>query len=221
MVLIATLDDARLAAWQRRFFASGMPTTHHTFANAVYTRQKREPVFLFVPCVHEKDLPPTFFHTYRLRHPDVPVIALVSPGGVLTEDMEEAHLHLSIDLPAHKIIQEALIFASRFAGRDVADLTVGPFRDHLLASAPTWHGTQIPLTPTEHMILRYLMLTYPQSATASELIRNCTKPGTSPTLCNIPTHIHQINRKAQAHVGVQIIGRPDGPGYRLLTDYHD
>lgn len=217
MILVLCSDEDVVLRWRRLLFSRGFLSSSVSYRYAINTHFPSEIEAVLIPMPHDPAKPMRFCYSWHPRHPDIPVVMITSPLRDVTRDEEEADIRLSSDLAPAALIDQLLLGLSAFHGRDIADCVKGPARDHMMMPAPTWGGVPFHLTPTERTIFRYLLQIYPQTATAKELLRNCSKPGTSPTLCNIPSHIYRINLKANEAFGHHVIGMPQGIGYRLLS----
>ncbi len=199
---------------RRLLFNRGILTVPMDYRAVLRTGGKLPFDAIVFPAPFEASIPEGLFHLVKRTHPHIPTIAILR-AGERTPPNVDIGVHegfLAGDL-VHKIMCQL----SHRAGRDYALAIWGPARDHLLEHMPTWLSTPLELTPIERSIYRYLILKQGDTATASELLRYCSKPGTDPTLTNIPTHVWGINKKAMAHLGHHIITF-DSTGYSFLTE---
>lgn len=73
-------------------------------------------------------------------------------------------------------------------------------------------------TKTETMILRYLLRSYPLPVSAAEILAHAYKPGKTPEVANVRTHVSIINKKFRHAFGRNIIARSDAAsGYLIAT----
>ncbi len=78
------------------------------------------------------------------------------------------------------------------------------------------NGT-VGFTKTEAMILRYLIITYPNPQKAKDILNYSFKPGRHPELTSIRTHISLMNKKSREQRGKNIIVYVPGSGYTVST----
>lgn len=90
-------------------------------------------------------------------------------------------------------------------------------RDDIREKTTTLFGLPLSLTPTERMVLRYILYALPQGATAEELMHFCLNPAKDCTPANIPTHIRKINCAFYPCFGCRIITYKAG-AYRFMED---
>ena len=90
-------------------------------------------------------------------------------------------------------------------------------RDDIREKMTTLFGLPLLLTPTERMVLRYILYALPQGATAEELMHFCLNPAKDCTPANIPTHIRKINCAFYPCFGCRIITYKAG-AYRFMED---
>lgn len=72
-------------------------------------------------------------------------------------------------------------------------------------------------TKTETMIVRYLTVSFPTYAKASEILRFAFKSGRCPEVSNIRTHICSINKKFAKITGRALISSENRAGYTLIS----
>lgn len=100
-----------------------------------------------------------------------------------------------------------LIAAYRLAGIDAsADL-----------KSVRYFNTDIPFTKTEKMILRYLIRSYPEAASAQSILKYAYRPGRAPLSTSVRTHISKINAKFREAAGASPIENPELSGYVIKT----
>ena len=93
----------------------------------------------------------------------------------------------------------------------------GGVSDTLTDATSCVFGLPVPLTPTERMILRYMLYVFPKGASKEEIAHFCLSPEKGLTLSNIPTHIRKINSAFSPCYGCRIITHKAG-AYRLMED---
>jgi DNA-binding response OmpR family regulator len=218
MILVLHSDKNALLATRRMLFSAGILSMGGCYRYALTNPREDRISAVLIPDPYDAGKPLHFCESFHARYPHIPVIALASPFRDLPDDIRFTHAYLNNDVPPSELIENLLLALYEVSGKDYALCMEGLLRDHLLGDALTWGTTPLPLTPTERAIVRYLLMRHPSSVGGRELLRYCTKPGTEPTLCNIPSHIYRINLKAEEAIGHHIIGRADSDGYRLLTD---
>ena len=89
--------------------------------------------------------------------------------------------------------------------------------DDLRDSHTRFFSLPMPLTPTERMILRYMLYTAPKGATTKELMTFALAPDNVCVKANIPTHIRKINLYFKPSLGGRLITYKAG-AYRLMED---
>ena len=82
---------------------------------------------------------------------------------------------------------------------------------------PLYFGKPLPLTKTEAMILKTLIVTYPRPTSAKEVLKYAFKQNKTPEASNIRTHISVINKKFRAVAERNLIALTVGEGYVILT----
>ena len=82
---------------------------------------------------------------------------------------------------------------------------------------PKLYDTPLPFTKTETMILRFLMLSYPKSQSAKNILKFAYKEKRRPELSGVRTHICIINRKFRELKGRNLIESVPEKGYLILT----
>jgi len=78
-------------------------------------------------------------------------------------------------------------------------------------------GEPMGLTRTETMILRYLIRSYPQPKSASDILRFAYRRSRTPELSGIRTHICGLNKKFKRLKGRSLIQSVPEKGYVVLT----
>ncbi len=216
MILIVCNSQDTILFWRRHLFAEGLPSVAISYRGAL-TGQFDSGLYdaAFIPLSSEDSKPPRFCYSFRIRYPNIPTLVFQADGKELTKDMREADILLKGNHTPHHFISKMLFEISAFHKRDICDCIRGIYRDHLMKPYPTICDTPFHLTPIERMIFRYLLFTYPRPVTAAELHRNCMKPGTSPSLRNIFSHIYRINHKSRQLVGFPSIAKGGQSSYRL------
>ncbi len=81
----------------------------------------------------------------------------------------------------------------------------------------TFCGKPFPLTNTEKRILQFLIRTYPDAATAEEILDYAFHPLKTPGKSSVRTHLCAINRKFRALTGRPLSERAEPFGYRIVT----
>jgi DNA-binding response OmpR family regulator len=218
MILVLSSDEDICLRWRRLLFSWGIASSSSSYRYAINTAQDHTLDAVLLPDPYDVQKPPRFCYSWHPRHPQVPVVVITQPLREPSRDMLEADIRMQGDMAPTKLMEKLLFALSAYHQRDIADRIKGPARDHLLMREPTWGGVSLHLTPTERTIFRYLLCIHPHCATAKELLRNCIKPGTAPTVCNIPSHIYRINLKAGQTLGHHIVGIRSTVGYQLLLD---
>lgn len=216
MFLVLTSDPETMLRVRRLLFSAGILTIPGTYHYAIQNPREDKIDAVILPDPFDPEKPPRFCQSYKNKHPSIPIAVFAPPLREPTRDMGFADCILNSDQAPAALVHSMLVGLTLSTGRDFALRMASEARDHLLQAQPSWGATPLPLTPTERAIYRYLIMKYPATATARELLRYCTKPGTAPTLCNVPSHIYRINLKAEETVGRHIIECPDKVGYKLL-----
>ncbi len=215
MLLIVSKREKDAEMLRRTLFTFGMLSVPLSYGTPTYPAGGRVRGVL---CIDpSEEIPDSFHANHRRSYSKIPRLLLKRPFDTV-HTPKEYDAVISADLPPTKLVSAILEALSLLAGKDAALAMVGPARDHLMETHPTYLGNPLPLTPTERAIYRYLILQHPKTVTAKELLRYCTKPGSTPLLCNIPSHIYKINQKADNIIGQHIIHCPDNLGYRLFFD---
>lgn len=93
------------------------------------------------------------------------------------------------------------------AGFDASCTTVGV----------NYFFTNINLTKTEAMILRYLIRSYPVPQKAEKILKYAFRPSRTPEPSSIRTHISIINKKLTESTGRKMIVLEPGMGYHITT----
>lgn len=218
MLLVLHSEKDAILATRRLLFGAGILSMGGSYRYALSNPREERVRAVLIPDPYDKGKPLHFCESFHARYPHIPLIAFASPFREVPEDLAFTHAYLNLNVPPSELVENLLIALYEVSGKDYALCMQGRLRDHLLADATTWGSTPLALTPTERAIVRYLLMRHPESVGPRELLRYCTKPGTEPTLCNIPSHIYRINLKAEEVIGHHIIARADSDGYRILTD---
>ncbi len=216
MFLIFDSDEETMLSYRRFLYAENLLSIGCGYHDCPRLPETITPKGVMLTNPYDKNMPIHFPYSCHTRFPGLPVIGLIQSLRQTPQDIGGYDILIDVDLPPQKFIDTLLMEVSRYHARDIADHMADCARDHILMSSPTWGGNPLYLTHTERMIYRYLIDTYPRLVTPKELLRYCMKPGTSPQLCIIPTHIYHINQKAKEEFGVPIIHCPGGMGYRLI-----
>ena len=82
---------------------------------------------------------------------------------------------------------------------------------------PTYFFRRLPLTPTEAMIIRFLIRAYPTPVGAKEILKYSFRPSRLPEASSVRTHVCAINRKFKESFGRPLIVSLPGQGYAVLT----
>ena len=216
MILIICSSPHVALFWRRQFFQEGIPSVAISYRAAI-SGQFDAALYdaALIPVPEEDSKPPRFCYSFHARYPEIPIAMLIRKDVSLTKDMRDANIRLFDGHTPHHIISHLLFETSAYHQRDICDCIRSIYRDHLIIRHSTICGIPIHLTPTERMIFRYLLYTYPRTVTAAELHRNCIKPGTTPSISNIFSHIYRINFKSRQLVGYPIISKSGGSNYHL------
>ncbi len=75
----------------------------------------------------------------------------------------------------------------------------------------------LPFTKTENMILKTLIVAYPQPANAKEILKYAFRNSRKPEQSSIRTHISVMNKKYREVTNRNLILLCPGEGYKLLT----
>ena len=76
-------------------------------------------------------------------------------------------------------------------------------------------NSEIILTKTEKMILRYLIRTYPAPSAPAKILKHAFRQTRAPLVTSVRTHISQINKKFRTAAGICPIERIESLGYVL------
>lgn len=80
-----------------------------------------------------------------------------------------------------------------------------------------YFNTSINLTKTEAMILRYLIVSYPEPQKAEKILKYAFKSGRAPEPASIRTHISIMNKKMEERIGSKMIALEPRRGYIVVT----
>lgn len=81
-----------------------------------------------------------------------------------------------------------------------------------------YFGEKLNFTKTETMIIRYLIRSYPNPASAASILKHAFNPYRTPELSNVRTHVSVINKKFRERTSRNLIGTSEaGAGYVILT----
>ncbi len=83
--------------------------------------------------------------------------------------------------------------------------------------APLYFGTPLALTKTEAMVLRALIVSYPNPSGAKDILKYAFRQSKVPEASNIRTHISIINKKFREITDRNLISSSLGTGYLILT----
>ncbi len=217
MLILSDSDEEVLLRTRRMLYAAGIMTITLPYSELLTVKFDETVYGLILENPYDSRLPDGFVYTFRKRNPNIPVIAFKQPLKDDSTSLWNADILIDSSLPSGKLIDELLLTLSKHHRRDVALFQLGTARDHLLDDAPTFNSIAVHMTPIERNIFRHLIVAAYHPVSAKELQRYCTKPGTSPTIGNIASHVYRINLKAQNTLGYHII-LSDSGGYRLLTE---
>ncbi len=81
----------------------------------------------------------------------------------------------------------------------------------------TFFGDLLPLTKTETMILRYLIVTYPIPQSAKNILNYSFKPTRQPEITSIRTHLSSMNKKFRQFIDRNLIISIPEKGYVICT----
>ena len=217
MLVLSDSDEEVLLRTRRMLYAAGIMTITLHYADLLIVKFGETVCGLVLEDPYDSHLPENFVYTFRNRNPNIPVIAFKQPLKDDSAALWNADALIDSSMPSGKLIDELLLTLSKYHHRDVALFQLGTARDHLLDDAPSFNSIPVHMTPIERNIFRHLIIAAYHPVSAKELQRYCTKPGTSPTIGNIASHVYRINLKAQKALGYHII-LSDSGGYRLLTE---
>ncbi len=82
---------------------------------------------------------------------------------------------------------------------------------------PTYYFNDVDLTPTERMILSYLIVTNHEQQDPKSITKYAFRHGRTPDISCVRSHISQINKKFIELTTRKIIGCNPGTGYYLIT----
>ena len=83
--------------------------------------------------------------------------------------------------------------------------------------SPTYLGEPLPLTRTEAMILRCLIINYPDALTPSDVLKYAFRGSRTPELSSVRTHISIMNKKFRAATGHALTEAAGKTGYKLYA----
>ncbi len=216
MYLIVDSDENTILSYRRLLYANGILSAGIDYRNALKPEHPENIEAMILTNPYDDQKPPYFCRSFHYHYPGIPVIMLTFALKDSSEDIKAADILLDMDSKPTKLFNDLMLALSAYYKRDVAEFLCGCVRDHLLMPSPTWCGIPFHLTYIERAVLRYLMTAYPRIVTAKELLRFCVKPGSTPSLCNISTHICSINRKTLQKFHCRIIDTEAGYGYRFI-----
>ena len=117
----------------------------------------------------------------------------------------------------HQALIESLVALEETRDIRYVSLRCKGLSDDLRDSHTRFFSLPMPLTPTERMILRYMLYVAPRGATTEELMTFGLAPDNACVKANIPTHIRKINQYFKPSLGGRLITYKAG-AYRLMED---
>lgn len=84
-------------------------------------------------------------------------------------------------------------------------------------SSVKYFDSEIPLTKTESMILRFLIRSYPTPRRAADILKYAFRPSRCPEPSSVRTHISVMNKKFRALSGKNLFTSFGSDGYSVLT----
>ena len=161
-------------------------------------------------------LPDKEDYVSRLRsYAKIPIIAMTDePSG---HDIDIFDLIIKKSTYGSKIIETIRRYCESIGIEPPGKYRLDGINASAQSKTPTYLFSELPLTRTELMVLRTLIITYPRRTPASEILKYAFRQSRAPELSNVRTHISVINRKFREKIGKNLIGYIDGRGYIILT----
>lgn len=101
--------------------------------------------------------------------------------------------------------------------RCIGEYTLGALNASAELGGVSYLGKPVKLTRTEAMVLRYLILTYPQAASAEDILKYAFRAARLPEVSSVRTHVSIMNKKFKGAAGEALIVPSDPSGY-VLSD---
>ncbi len=175
-------------------------------------------IYRAVLILHPESFPDLKDYISRLKsyRCDIPIFALTEPDYAFEyEYLFEAIYTKPSMTPslARKMIE--YLNEHHLAG--IGSYHIGGFDASSNLVGVKYFSTDVNLTKTEAMILRFLAVTYPQPQMAKDIIKYAFKPGRIPEVSSIRTHISMMNNKIEKAIGKKMIGFVSNEGYIVYT----
>ncbi|MBQ7336666.1 MAG: winged helix-turn-helix domain-containing protein, partial [Clostridia bacterium] len=148
----------------------------------------------------------------RTRYPELPIAAIV-PRDSIPNLPADRILRDPADGVSYPLLEDALRFCHS-CGWDERPFTVYDLRVGLDPDDVYYMGYHLPLSPSEHKILRCLFYRAPRVTSTSDLMALCY-PEQSEKRANLSVLISRINRRAAKIDTRPLIVNIYGEGYRL------
>ncbi len=116
---------------------------------------------------------------------------------------------------AAEILKHIRNYAAKSGRSAPGDYSLGALNASAMLPAPTYLSSALPLTKTEAMILRYLIIRHPAACSAEEILKYSFRQTRVPELSNIRTHISVMNRKFRSIINYAIVEMNPKDGYSL------
>lgn len=146
----------------------------------------------------------------REQYPEMPIAAIVAPLGMPNMPISR----IIWNRPSTDVAEEALDFCIRNCAWNTQSLSTFYLSVDSDPRNTYYMGYPLPLTKTEHAILRFLFYRSPRLTSADDIFQLCFPLGGC-RAHGIPLHIHNINKRAALIDERPLIVNTYGKGYRL------
>lgn len=152
---------------------------------------------------------------FRLReYANVPIFA-ISNGTISNKDIYDDVF--TLNGYSANLISKMVTKSKNLGYKCVGDYRLAGIDATADKPCVTYFDTPLPLTKTECMILRFLMRSYPEPSSSSQILKYAFKSSRRPEAAGVRTHISAINKKFKEITGRKLIIRLHGAGYSVLT----
>lgn len=178
---------------------------------ALFTCEKKDTGGVLLDLVPNQKAGEAVCRELRARYPEMPIAVLAKDGGTPPDVEADCILR---EEPPEALARVVWEFYCKTCGWRDAPMATYRIKVTACPEETLYMGYPLPLTPTEHRILRCLLYRAPKLTSADDLMMLCFPEGRQ-RIANLAVHVRNINQKARRIDPRPLIESVYGKGYRL------
>lgn len=210
MLILVTEHRERYGEILDRLLARGIYTFVCPYETAGVLCEKKDTGGVILDCIGSLPRAERLCAELRERYPEMPIAAIVAPAAI-PELAVNRLMRTNVPLT---VWDDVLDFCIRTCGWQTETLSTFFLLVGDTPDKTRYMGYPLPLTPREHLILRFLFYRAPLVTSRDDLTELCYPTGWQ-GVQNVVVQIQRINRKAARIDPRPLIVNVYGKGYRL------